>query len=54
MKFNHRELALYASTKLGKADKEGCLWMKENEGKVKKKQNGITAINLSRVLMTAN
>ena len=38
MKFNHHELALYASTRLGKSDKEGSLWMKEVDNKAKKKQ----------------
>ena len=39
MRFNHRELALYASSRLGKADKEGCLWMKEYEGILRKKES---------------
>lgn len=39
MKFNDHELSLFASTRLGKADKEGCLWMREVEGKIRKKQN---------------
>ena len=43
MKFNHHELALYASTRLGKSDKEGSLWMKEVDNKAKKKQSEQTA-----------
>lgn len=39
MKFNDHEISLYASARLGKADKEGCLWMREVEGKIRKKQN---------------
>ena len=39
MKFNDHELSLYASAKIGKADKEGCLWMREVEGKLRKKQS---------------
>ena len=39
MRFNHKELAYYASTRFGKADKEGCLWMKEHEGILKKKES---------------
>jgi hypothetical protein len=38
MRFNTRELAHYASTRFGKADKEGALWMKECEGILKKKE----------------
>jgi hypothetical protein len=43
MKFNDHELSLFAATRLGKADKEGCLWMKEVEGKIRKKQSEQTA-----------
>lgn len=39
MKFNDHELSLYAAARLGKADKEGCLWMREVEGKIRKKQS---------------
>lgn len=39
MRFNHKELAHYASTRFGKADKEGSLWMKEHEGILKKKES---------------
>ena len=39
MKFNDHELSLYASTRLGRADKEGVLWMREVEGKIRKKQS---------------
>ena len=39
MRFNHRELSLYASSRLGKADKEGCLWVKEWEGILRKKES---------------
>ena len=39
MRFNTRELAHYASTRFGKADKEGALWMKECEGILKKKES---------------
>jgi inositol polyphosphate-4-phosphatase len=38
MRFNTKELAYYASTRFGKADKEGALWMKEYEGLIKKKE----------------
>ena len=38
MKFNHHELALYASTRLGKSDKEGSLWMREVDSKAAKKK----------------
>ncbi|XP_064405086.1 inositol polyphosphate-4-phosphatase type I A-like [Halichondria panicea] len=39
MKFNQQELALFASSRQGKADKEGVLWLREIDGtKVKKKQ----------------
>lgn len=39
MKFNQHELALFASSRHGKADKEGVLWLREIDGtKVKKKQ----------------
>lgn len=39
MRFNTKELAYYASTRFGKADKEGALWMKEYEGIIKKKES---------------
>lgn len=39
MRFNQRELALYAASRLGKADKESCLWMKECEGILRKKES---------------
>lgn len=40
MKLNDHELLQYATSRLGKGDKEGCLWMKEVEGgKAKKKQS---------------
>lgn len=39
MRFNQRELALFAAARLGKADKEGCLLMKECEGKIRKKES---------------
>ena len=39
MRFNTKELAYYASTRFGKADKEGALWMKEYEGILKKKES---------------
>ena len=39
MRFNTKELAHYASTRFGKADKEGALWMKEYEGILKKKES---------------
>lgn len=39
MKFNQQELACFASSRQGKADKEGVLWLREIDGtKVKKKQ----------------
>ena len=46
MKFNNRELALYASSRFGKADKEGCLWMKEAEGILKKKESELLRLRL--------
>ena len=39
MKLNDHELLQYANSRLGKADKEGCLWMREVEGKLRKKQS---------------
>ena len=39
MKLNDNELLQYASSRLGKADKEGCLWMREVEGKIRKRQS---------------
>lgn len=39
MRFNTKELAYYASTRFGKADKEGALWMKEYEGILKRKES---------------
>ncbi len=40
MKLNDHELLQFASSRVGKADKEGILWMKEVEGgKIKKKQS---------------
>ncbi len=39
MKFNDHELSLFASARIGKADREGCLWMREVEGKIRKKQS---------------
>ena len=44
MRFNHRELALYASNRLGRADKEGCLWMKEYEGILRKKESELQTV----------
>ena len=39
MKFNHYELAAYCSSKRGKADKEGTLWLRErSEGLFSKKE----------------
>ena len=49
MRFNHRELSLYASSRLGKADKEGCLWVKEGEGILRKKEsecNGVEELSV--------
>lgn len=43
MKFNDHELSLYAAARSGKADKEGCLWMREVEGKLRKKQSELCA-----------
>lgn len=37
MRFNHRELAMYALSRQGKADREGCLWMKETDSRKRKK-----------------
>ncbi len=39
MRFNHRELALYAAGRSGKADKEGALLMKECDGKSRKRDS---------------
>ena len=44
MRFNHRELALYAASRLGKGDKESCLWMKECEGILRKKESELSKI----------
>ena len=49
MRFNTKELAYYASTRFGKADKEGALWMKEYEGLIKKKESELT-IDIPRTL----
>ena len=49
MRFNTKELAYYASTRFGKADKEGALWMKEYEGLIKKKESEFT-IDIPRTL----
>lgn len=43
MRFNTKELAYYASTRFGRADKEGALWMKEYEGILKKKESEFTS-----------
>ena len=51
MRFNTKELAHYASTRFGKADKEGALWMKEYEGILKKKESELCwsmSISVSR------
>lgn len=37
MKLNDKELAHFAETANGRSDKEGILWIKENDGKLKKK-----------------
>lgn len=37
MKLNDKELAHFAETANGRSDKEGILWIKENDGKMKKK-----------------
>ena len=40
MKFsNSKELAVYASNRLGQGDKEGLLWMRESDGAHKKKES---------------
>lgn len=39
MKFNNKELAIYGANKLGQADKEGVLWMRESDSVVKKKDS---------------
>ena len=46
MRFNTKELAHYASTRFGKADKEGALWMKEYEGILKKKESEFPSFNI--------
>ena len=38
MKLNEKELASYAQSANGKADKEGILWIKEYDGKSKKRE----------------
>lgn len=45
MKFNDHELSQFASARLGKADKEGCLWMREADGKTRKKQSKHTVVS---------
>ena len=42
MKLNDKELAYFAETANGRADKEGILWIKENDGKLKKKGGLLT------------
>ena len=54
MRFNHKELAYYASTRFGKADKEGCLWMKEHEGILKKKESESCCENVGFTLWTGS
>lgn len=50
MKLNDHELLQYASSRLGKGDKEGCLWMKEVEGgKAKKKQSKSWVVYCARL-----
>lgn len=44
MKFNDHELSLYAAARIGKSDKEGCLWMREVEGKIRKKQSKLLSM----------
>ncbi len=50
MKFNQQELACFASSRQGKSDKEGVLWLREIDGtKVKKKQGAFIAPSLQGV-----
>ena len=44
MKLNEKELACYAQSANGKADKEGILWIKEYDGKSKKREGPRLAI----------
>lgn len=39
MKLNGKELAIFAASRVGQADKEGKLWMRECEGLVRKKES---------------
>ena len=39
MKFNSKELASFASYRIGRADKEGSLWMRESDGIIRKKES---------------
>ncbi|XP_019863241.1 PREDICTED: type I inositol 3,4-bisphosphate 4-phosphatase-like [Amphimedon queenslandica] len=39
MKFNSKELASFAAYRIGRADKEGSLWMRESDGYIRKKEN---------------
>ena len=50
MRFNHRELAMYALSRQGKADREGCLWMKETDSR-KRKKDGVCVQNYSWCMM---
>ena len=43
MKLNGKELAIYAASRVGQADKEGKLWMRECEGLVRKRESELEA-----------
>ena len=39
MKFNQKELAAYGASKIGNADKEGLLCMRESDGIIRRKES---------------
>lgn len=47
MKFNSKELASFASYRIGRADKEGSLWMRESDGIIRKKESKPFTLSLS-------
>ena len=54
MKLNDKELAHFAETANGRSDKEGILWIKENDGKLKKKGGLFTKSTRSVPLFLAH
>ena len=47
MKFNSKELASFAAYRIGRADKEGSLWMRESDGIIRKKESKPFTLSLS-------